>query len=517
MSTLSQTTGSSSYIGEILTSNSSILGTNPIINNREFLQSGYVKRVAGNSAYVTPASLLKTIAYHDANTSASWSANIHPSWAMRRYWQYDANFNGNFTATRSFLFFVGGNWHHCISYSAPWIGVTPSGTFVYGKYGSSLTSAPTTDSLSITNSAEWSVYDFILFKGRIIFCRQYTASGYPNYVPLEIYSSTGTGFSLNFTDSNTFSSVFGPPYTFVANNDTCILAPFRNGDNLPIANTFYRTTDGVNWTPFSSTSVASWATKLTWSPAANTILMISGSGAYTTANGSTYVLRQTLPMSDQTNTYDSKARVAHSNTSTIFSLGSSDINSNYLARTANGLGYNMINLANTPELVGVFTGSSGSVSAHPIYYDNANYIIVNISTGACAVSSDDGNTWSLQQRVLPITSIINPVSNTAQTNTHFFANSAFTYANTNSNNVVQFMSISRANSNGRTFLVANSGAQGNANLAFFDFTDKFTDTSPDWMGTVRAFDFPSGTTNSNTSNTVTSFTPLRLDGFIRIR
>jgi hypothetical protein len=573
---LSQMTGggSDSYIGEIVTGNPNVLGINPIIGTKEYLQTGMLKRITGNTQFGAVIEQQPLLCFKDSyNNNQAWDYN---NWSLSRSQTRHSSFGGFSIGYPKVVRHPNGNYFfwmymYC-GHMYPEYGYGDEGRYgTFIKWGSSLNSgiAGSHSRYVWANGGnEWLVNDFCMFKNYIYYTVRSNSTTPGGGIGIQFWRSSGGDFSNTFNpvdggnwgnggDYGTFWYDWRQVY-MAASPDRLLFIPynpFLYGGGLA-QNAMWSTTDGVNITTHNW-NIPTTMSKFTWSPCANAatgqgfVMLGTNNIWYTSSNGNVWTQRTTAGTSHQDHSAPlSYCSIAHSNTASVYSFGSPDGMNNYLYRTTDGNSYSQINLANFPSLHGIFCrdGVTGGSSVHTIHFNANTFAIIN-RLGATATSVDDGLTWQLRPSFRHLRHIY-PRSRSSANGDYIFVNPPGNFGepltnaairisppttvwagNTNfqPNNIVCFNQSAISNTSGgsntgNTIIIANTiwsdgisqytPVEVSANAALSG--NLASNSTADWVGMVEKVSISSNTSYW-TSSVTTPFSNRPLETYVRIR
>lgn len=569
--------GGDSYIGEIVTGNPSVLGINPTVGTKEYLLTGVLKRITGNSEYLAVVQQQPLLCYKDGfNNNQAWDYN---NWGISRNQDRipGVGWLPNYSPTYNrVLRHPNGNYFHCAYISCGWMypeyGYGDPGTYgTFIKWGTNLNGGISGSHSRYTwsnSGQDWLINDFALFRNRIF----YTVRSRSSDGSMQIYRSTGGDFSAWYNISQNGDGSWGNiddpygtngfPYDWrvlymAASPERLLFIPYLNrryfGGN--VTNSIFSTIDGDNILIHNFQPIPTSMARFYWSPIANTggqgfTIVGTNSVFYTSANGQTWTTRTTAATALQGQSVElTHTTVAHSNTATVVCWGSTDGINNYLYRTTDGNNYSPVNLANFPSLRGIFCrdGVTGAASLHSIHYNGNNFILMS-TQGAVAVSDDDGLNWQLRPPFKPIRMVyprsrgtangdflfinppddygrplinaavrIFPVTPAFAGNTSFQPNNIFTICQSSTSNT-----IGGANT-GNTFVIANTvwgdgrpmyvPIEISSNAAL---SGNLVANTADWVGMIEKTAI-AGNTGYWTSSVTWPYSTRPLETYVRIR
>ena len=372
MSTLSQfLPAGDSFVGEMIPGPASIWGGNPTFSGKEYLRTGLLKTY--NANYAGLFSALPTACVANGQklfTNSNWLLYGNGSYGAWGTYFYSAN-----------IYDLGGNKH--VVYNATCaqnVGITGA-----VKYGSSFASAPTNAiDLAGDGTNGSAVYSSILFNNAI-YAAAYLPASYSSAFTA-IFRSTGSSYSAS---ANT---AFIDSYYLMASPSRLVALPYNYG-HTSHTNSISFTDNGTSWSQATPNIDIRYPQRACWSTVGNRFIIVTHTGNILTSTNGTTWSSATAPANMPTSIAGEPwyPRCVNTASATYIMLTAPTSSSTYILKTTNGTSFTLMDLADSPPLVGLFTGSAGMVPW--LLQDGARMILAY--SNLQAYSDDDGATWTV--------------------------------------------------------------------------------------------------------------------------
>ncbi len=371
MSTLSQfLPAGDSFVGEIVDGPAAIWGGNPTFSGKEYLRTGLLKTYTSNYSGLLSALPTACVAQGQAlGTNTNWRISGNGSYSI-----YGTYING------AAVYSLGGNNH--IAYYVSCGSNASIGDAI--KYGPSFSANPGSAlSISGDNVVGSGLYHSILYKNAI-----YASAIIPAHSQSYCYFWRSTGGAY----SSSHNGAFLDSYYFAASANRLVAIGYTYM-NTNHANAISYTDNGTSWSYATPNVNLQYPVRFCHSTVGNVFIIVRSNGTIATSpDGVTWTTR-TAPAGMPTgvgNTPESSMCI-NTASATYIMLGAPNTSSTYILKTTNGTTFTLVDLADSPPLVGLFTGTTNMIPN--LLYDGTRMILYY--NNLQAYSTNDGATWAV--------------------------------------------------------------------------------------------------------------------------